>query len=402
MGTEEDIEPEPALAAAVDPWATSNQPTVPHGPAPIYHQPAAPPLASLGEVPTGTAATEPAANQPAHTRIAPAEAAPTAWAPPQPHPNPGSPAKRGNGKLIALVAVLGVAVLAGAATVVMLRNREGSPTDPAAPPAAAAAQAPTDTMLVRVDGDNRSDVYLLTPGSTDRKPISTTGGDVLPEWSHDRTRLAVTRKAAEGTEIWVLDADGTNQSRVLGGVSGGRVAWSADDTKLAFIKAGQLHVITIGDSEPRALTTSKDAKDDPFWSPDGKEIAYWAQRNGRRDLYALTVAAPREPGRRITQGDAGPAVDPAWSPDGRTIAYTRLTGTGVSDIWLVGADGSNPRALTHDPAREMDPTWSPDGTWLALTRGPLEQPRVVAVKADGSQEQAITTGTAREGHPCWS
>jgi molecular chaperone DnaK len=267
-------------------------------------------------------------------------------------------------------------------------------------------------MLIRVDTgadsppQRKSAIYLLTPGSDTRTKIADTGGDALPEWSHDRTKLAETRQVGDTHEIWVMNADGSGAYKVMGNVTGGRVAWSADDTRLAFIKlvgtVPQMFVITLGEKTARQLTTSTAGKDDPAWSPDGTSLAYWVSVNNVRQSFLLNVADPVEPGKQITKGSAGPGVDPAWSPDGKHIAYTHGTGPGLSDIWLINPDGTNAHVLAKDPVREMDPTFAPDSSWVAFTRGDLTRPKITIMKLDGSQERTLTTGTAREGHPCWS
>jgi Tol biopolymer transport system component len=324
-----------------------------------------------------------------------------------------------------MISAILVVLLAGGAVfavVLLLRNKSADKTtagsagaSASAPPAsqAAAPPFPIQTMLVRVDsggaasGNQKSAIYLLTPGSDKRTKIVDTGGDTLPEWSHQRTQIAETRTVADGNhEIWVLNGDGSNPHKIIGNVTGGRVAWSADDTRLAFVtmvgKYPQLFVITLGESTPRQLTSQNSAKDDPAWSPDGRSIVYWVSVDGVRQLFRLDVADPVEPGRQLTRGSSGPGVDPAWSPDGTEIAYTRGTGPGLSDIWLMNADGSGAHALAKDPAREMDPTFAPDGTWIAFTRGDLDHPKITIVNLAGTEEHVLTKGSAREGHPCWS
>ncbi|RZU48495.1 WD40 repeat protein [Krasilnikovia cinnamomea] len=346
-----------------------------------------------------------------------------AWSPeaaPNPFAAPGTVVQTVPGgrsgrrtKLLITAGAIVVAVLAaGTATAIALNRDKDSSGTGQNPPAVSAQPFPTDAMLIRVDtgGDlppsRKSGVYQLTPGGDARTKVVDTGSDVLPEWSHDRKRIAITRNLGDTNEIWVMNADGSDQQKVIGNVTGGRTSWSADDKKLAFIrvvdKVPQMFVITLGESKPRQLTRSSAAKDDPAWSPDGKSIAYWVDVDGVRQIYLLSVDDPQEPGQAVTSGDDGPAVDPAWTPDGKTIAYTKQTGPGVSDIWAVDADGTDAHQVTNDPAREMDPTWAPDGTWLAFTRGELNKPRITVVKADGSQEQTLTPADAREGHPCWS
>lgn len=58
------------------------------------------------------------------------------------------------------------------------------------------------------------------------------------------------------------------------------------------------------------------------------------------------------------------ASSPEWSPDG-----TRLLFTIDNEIWVMGADGSHQRRLTHDPDRvSQNPSWSPDGTMIVFSR----------------------------------
>ena len=346
------------------------------------------------------------------------------WPPP---PLPAMPDgdKRNLVKFIGIGALV-VALLAGGTTAALiLMNRKNNTTTSTTPPAtttppvasasAGPAQAyPTDTMLIRVDtggdsgADRKSKIYYFTPGSATRTPLPNSQyGDVLPKWSHSRKQIALTHNSLDGKQssIYVMDADGSGR-RLVDSTGGGRVAWSADDKKLAFMKkingVSQIVVRTLATGELRQLTHSSTLKDDAMWSPDGKTIVYWLNKGGIKQLFELQVANPVEPGRQITGPDVGPANDPVYSPDGQKILFTReLDGNNPSDIWMVNLDGSDPHRVTSNPAREMDPTWSPDGTWFAFVRGDFNQPSVVIERADGSNEVTLTKPGAREGHPCW-
>ena len=63
--------------------------------------------------------------------------------------------------------------------------------------------------------------------------------------------------------------------------------------------------------------------------------------------------------------------EPQLSSDGKWIAYT-LSATDFdknsrnSDIWLVAAEGGEPRRMTTSEKRDDTPSWSPDGTALAF------------------------------------
>jgi TolB protein len=58
---------------------------------------------------------------------------------------------------------------------------------------------------------------------------------------------------------------------------------------------------------------------------------------------------------------------PCWSPDGTKIAFQS---GGPYKIWVMDADGSNPRQLTTSPNSfsDGDPAWSPDGKKIAFDR----------------------------------
>ncbi|XVV17534.1 Hsp70 family protein [Actinoplanes sp. CA-131856] len=331
---------------------------------------------------------------------------------------PGDPSpKRRNNRLLAITgAFVAVLVAAGtAAYIAFSRDDEPEKTnDDAFQKSSVAPVAyPTDKkILVRVDtGDDSgpgriSKIYAFQPGDdTPRTPLAgTEAGDVLPKWSHDRRQIALTHNTGTASEIYVMNADGTERRKIIDDAPG-RVAWSSDDSKLAFVKkvdgVTQLFTMPVDGGPHKQLTFSKDPKDDPFWSADGKAIAYWVQRGGVKQIYELDMANIKEPGRQITTAAMGQANDPALSPDGTQVLFTREGENGDSDIWIVGRDGRNPRQLTDDPSREQDPSWSPDGDWFAFARGPYERPRIVLLKADGTGEAVVTKLGQREAHPCW-
>ena len=62
---------------------------------------------------------------------------------------------------------------------------------------------------------------------------------------------------------------------------------------------------------------------------------------------------------------------PSWSPDGKRLVFTGYDG-GLSDLFIVNADGSNLHRLTNDKYADLEPSWSPDGKTIAFVtdRGP--------------------------------
>ncbi len=64
---------------------------------------------------------------------------------------------------------------------------------------------------------------------------------------------------------------------------------------------------------------------------------------------------------------------PTYSPDGSTIAFLSDR-TGVENLWIANADGSNPRAVTRDrttgdrPQIMTSPAWTPDGEYIVVSK----------------------------------
>jgi dipeptidyl aminopeptidase/acylaminoacyl peptidase len=110
------------------------------------------------------------------------------------------------------------------------------------------------------------------------------------------------------------------------------------------------------------------------WSPDGKTLAYCAQRNGNFDVYTISVDGGPE--TRLTTAD-GKDDGPEYSPDGQYI-YFNSERTGTMQIWRMKADGSEQEAITKDETMERwFPHISPDGksmVFLTYEKGAGDHP----------------------------
>src|SRR5256885_901367 len=99
------------------------------------------------------------------------------------------------------------------------------------------------------------------------------------------------------------------------------------------------------------------------YSPDGKFYAIAVKHRDRDDLVIIDPRRGREV-RRI-QVPLNGLTTPSWSPDGSQIVFTGYDG-GLSDLFIINADGTNLKRLTNDKYADLQPSWSPDGRAIAF------------------------------------
>ena len=97
-----------------------------------------------------------------------------------------------------------------------------------------------------------------------------------------------------------------------------------------------------------------------MWTPDGSRIVYTSAGS------IWIINADGFDPRQLTSGDTRDN-QPAVSPDGTMIAY-QPTGRRGADIYLMSIDGQQQRPLRETPELEMAPTWFPDGQLAYLSQ----------------------------------
>jgi Tol biopolymer transport system component len=195
------------------------------------------------------------------------------------------------------------------------------------------------------------------------KPITTVGTRDLynqPVFSPDAARMAVVRPdlEKESSDLWVID-----------NASG---------------KAIQLTV-----------SKTRENAGSPAWSPDGKQIAYVALRDGYFGLYRKASNAQGE--EELLYKGSAPMTLTDWSQDGKYLTYfsTDLSGGGLYALPLAGTGERTPIEVFRNKSQNQGPRLSPDSrimTYVSNASGRLE---VYAIPFD----PAATPGSAPAAGP---
>ena len=226
-------------------------------------------------------------------------------------------------------------------------------------------------------------------------------------------KIAFTSNRDGEWAIYIMDGDGGNPFKLT---DGGTPAWLPNGEKIGFVHDGDIWTIDREGTDRKNITKGRfiESMGSPAWSPDGEEIAYRSRVGGIfgiPDIY-LMDADGRNP-KKLTD-DLFHDDRPSWSPDGRKIAFAAYLrpqeNWRKTEIFVIDADGRNRVNLTQNPnAWSAHVSWSPDGSKIAYTASPKPLPwlaphNIHVMNADGTNKVMLTKEDrwAYEWAPCWS
>lgn len=200
--------------------------------------------------------------------------------------------------------------------------------------------------------------------------------------------------------LMAMNSDGSGVVRL--GVEGSKPHVSPDGSRVAYTTdRDEIAVLNLSTGTESVVTREQSMV--PRWSPDGASILFFSARSGRNELWVMN-ADGTEP-RQLTDG-GGESMEGDWSPDGTRIVFRRNSGDG-GDIWIMNQDGSGAVLLHAGERMDSDPRWSPDGRRIAFVSliavdGEVRlTSEIFVIEADGSGLLQLTQG-GENWSPAWA
>jgi Tol biopolymer transport system component len=235
----------------------------------------------------------------------------------------------------------------------------------------------------------------------------------LPDWSPDGSRIAFHSNRSGDFGIWVMNADGSGQTRLTGrdGFGDFYPSWSPDGRRIVYSHCAEPFGMGIffdckivamnaaGGGSEVLLGSGHWVNAHAQFSPDGQSIAFGSDRGGLQSAIWVMKADGSSP-RRITKPRLR-AFWPDWAPGGDRIIFADHCCVKHSNIYTVRPDGSGLQRVTQIKGLSFDaafPGYSPDGTRVSFSfsKGCPTQPpfckRFYTMSSGGSDFQPMVTG----------
>jgi len=195
-------------------------------------------------------------------------------------------------------------------------------------------------------------------------------------YSPDGTRMVYEKNIGRSTHICMADQYGKNEVVLTSDKESreNRIPiWTPDGKSIIYYsernQVNDIFAINIESRIQKNLTNNKEGNDfAPSISPNGKQIAFFSDRNGYLDLYVMDSAGNNQillteslqnknnTYNYFTDSNTYWIFKSAWSPDGKQLVFSNVTGNNI-DLFTIEKTGDNIKNITNSPQSEYTPSW---------------------------------------------
>jgi PKD repeat protein len=253
---------------------------------------------------------------------------------------------------------------------------------------------------VAVAGPEGYEPYCEIHITDDESESLTLMAGVRPVWSTDGLRVA----AAHGGDIYLGTLADRSIVNLTLGAGGNAPRWSPDNARIAFSRSSygalDLYVMNADGSAQTRLTQSAGVRGEFAWAPDGTALAFIGTVDNVPELFVVRMdgSAPARLTYSVGVDTGSVAIEPSapsWSHDGARIAFDC-----ANDVCAVGADGTGLIRLTNEPQGAFGGMFSPVDGKIAVALGQSGALGIGVIGLDGVLT-AVSPGQ-RAGQHAWS
>jgi TolB protein len=265
--------------------------------------------------------------------------------------------------------------------------------------------ASTELTFVSKRSGNPEIFVMDANGSNQRAATANRSINNFPSWSPSGDSIIYTSYRSENRPMLFLSTRGKGKpGRILAPLSKVplyRAVFHPSGRELALVMSPsgstEIYRVDLQGKNPRRLTQNRSIEVSPSWSPDGRKLAFVSDRSGSPQIYVMDSDGANA--RRLTF-DGNYNTNPAWSPDGRWIAYQGRVG-GQFDIWLIDPEGSVNLPLISHPRSDESPCWSPDSRKIAFSSTRRGSADIYVIDSSGDHLQRLTKSPGDDTSPSW-
>jgi Tol biopolymer transport system component len=246
-----------------------------------------------------------------------------------------------------------------------------------------------------------NEIYVMNAdGSNQTRLTNNNYYDTVSSWSPDSSKILFISDRDGNYEIYVMNADGSNQTRLTDNTAwDGEPDWSPDGNKVVFSSKRnrnyEIYIMNPDGSNQTRLTNTDFTDFSPVWSPDGTKIAFFSNRDGNHGEVYMMNADGSNQTRLTNVKSINDFENPVWSPDGMKIAFVS-----DYDIWIIDYNGLNQINLTNNVAHDLYPSWSFDGKNIIFRSDRDGHYEIYIMDANGSNQTRLTN-KANNWDPVW-
>jgi Tol biopolymer transport system component len=235
------------------------------------------------------------------------------------------------------------------------------------------AWAPDGRLVYTASERENRDIWISNAdGSNEKQLTFETAADLNPFVSPDSRYIVFLSNRGVGWGIWRMHLNGTNPKELVRNIQEYGIPMVSRDSRWVIYSADNagrpaLWKISIDGGTP-VLLADKHLYGATL-SPDGKSIAYYYRPPELGAVLQIEIISSEGGAPYKTFPAPGDGYRMRWSPDGSAIDYVH-TREGVSNLWRVPINGGQPKQLTNWTAEQIFWfAWSDDGKTLGCARG---------------------------------